>query len=173
MKASEDLDPWSCGGRGYVKPSTTKKSLGKAAGDGRTRQSSAPPDRSCSLSGVLPHHPTVRVREQSTVGAVVFMWHRTVQCHTGQVMFTVRCAYDSTALTLRALFLCQRLLQSTVVRVSHCSAGTPDSPVNYSGVRLWKPDSGWLDSVQSWCTGQSSVPDHNTLGFFCSFEFDP
>jgi hypothetical protein len=50
-----------------------------------TRQSSATPDRSCSLSG--------------------------------------------TPLTLRALFLCQRLLQSIVARVSRCSAGAPDSPV--------------------------------------------
>jgi hypothetical protein len=37
--------------------------LGKAAGDGRTGQSGAPPDRSCSLSGAPPHHPTVRVLE--------------------------------------------------------------------------------------------------------------
>jgi hypothetical protein len=35
--------------------------LGMAAVDGRTGQSGAPPDRSCSLSGALPRHPTVRV----------------------------------------------------------------------------------------------------------------
>jgi hypothetical protein len=104
------------------------------------------PDRSCSLSGAPPRHPTVRVREQSTVGAVVFLWHR-----------TVRCASDFAALTLCALFLCQRLLQSTVARISRCSAGTPNSPVNYSGARLLKPESGWLDSVRSWCTGHCQV----------------
>jgi hypothetical protein len=74
-----------------------------------TGQSGVPPDRSCSLSSAPPHHPTVRIREQSIVGAVVILWHRTVWCHTGQVLFTVRCASDSTALTLRALFLCQLL----------------------------------------------------------------
>jgi hypothetical protein len=101
------------------------------------------------------------------------MRHRTVRCHTGQVLFTVRCASDSVALTLHALVLCQRLLYLTVARVSLCSAGTPDSPVNYSGVRLLKPESGCLDTVRSWCTGQSGAPDQSTLGFFCSFEFDP
>jgi hypothetical protein len=35
--------------------------LMKAAGDGRTRQSGAPPDRHCSLSGAPPCHPTIRV----------------------------------------------------------------------------------------------------------------
>jgi hypothetical protein len=107
------------------------------------------PDRSCSLSGAPPRHPTIRVREQSTVGAIVFLWHRTVWCHTGQVLFTIRCASDSTALTLCALFLCQRLLQSNVARVSRCSAGTPDRTVNYSGVHLLKTQE-WL--VQP-CTG--------------------
>jgi hypothetical protein len=75
---------------------------------------------------------------------------------------TVRCASDSAALTLRAIFLCQRLLQSTVARVSRCSAGTPDSPVNYSGARLWKPESGWLDSIRSCCTGHCLVA-HRTI----------
>jgi hypothetical protein len=75
---------------------------------------------------------------RSTVGGLVLLWHQTVQCHTGQVLFTVRCASDSTALSLRVLFLCQPLLQSTVARVSCCSAGIPDSPVNYNGVRMQK-----------------------------------
>jgi hypothetical protein len=40
---------------------------------------------------------------RSTIGGFVCLWHR-----------IVRCASDSAALTLRALFLCQRLLQSIV-----------------------------------------------------------
>ena len=36
------------------------------------------PDRYCALSGAPPCHPTVRVLEQLTVGAFVFLWHRTV-----------------------------------------------------------------------------------------------
>jgi hypothetical protein len=36
------------------------------------------PDTHCSVSGAPPRHPTVRVIEQLTVGAFVFLWHRTV-----------------------------------------------------------------------------------------------
>jgi hypothetical protein len=43
----------------------------------------APPDRHCRLSGTPPRHPTVRVLEQLTVGAFVFLWHRTVWWCTG------------------------------------------------------------------------------------------
>jgi hypothetical protein len=71
------------------------------------------------------------------------------------------------------MFLCQRLLQSTVARGSRCSGGTPDNLVNYSGVRLLKPESGWFNPVRAWYTGQSGALDQSTLGFFCSFEFDP
>jgi hypothetical protein len=68
---------------------------------------------------------------KSTVGALS-------PCGTGQsgaTPDTVRCASDSAALTLRALFLCERLLQSTVVRVSRCSTGTSDNPVAHRIVR--------------------------------------
>jgi hypothetical protein len=61
-------------------------------------------DRSCSLSGAPPRHPTVRVREQSNVGIIVFLWH-----------WTVRCASDSAALTLRALFFTVHLSASFAV----------------------------------------------------------
>jgi hypothetical protein len=125
--------------------------VGEAAGDGHTGQSSAPPDRSCSLSGAPPRHPTVRVRSEVDRWSFVSLQHR-----------TVRCASDSAALTLHALFLCQRLLQSTVVRVSHCSAGTPDSPVNYSGARLSFLESGWFIFVRTWCTGHCPVA-HRTV----------
>jgi hypothetical protein len=56
---------------GYLYHSTTKWPLGDGC-------SGAPLDRHCRLSSVPPHHPTVRVREQSTVGAVVFLWHWTL-----------------------------------------------------------------------------------------------
>jgi hypothetical protein len=146
--------------------------LGKAAVDGRTGQSGAPPDRSCRLFGAPPRYPTVRVREQSTVGAVVFLWHRTV--------LTPDSSYSlcSAPLTLRSDSAAHyspvlQLLQSTVARSSRCSAGTPDSPVNYSGVRLEKPESGWFIFVRTWCTGQSGAPVHNTLGFFVPLKLDP
>jgi hypothetical protein len=135
MKTLENLDAWSCGGWGYLYPSTTNKPLGKAVVDGRTRQSSAPPDRSCRLSGATPRHPIIRVREQSTVGGFVLLWHRTL---SGVPLTS---ALTSGAHCLR----CQRLLQSTVALDSRCFASTPDSPVNYSGARLKKSESGWFE----------------------------
>jgi hypothetical protein len=83
-------------------------------------------------------------------------------CGTGQVLFTFRCASDSAALTLHALSLCQPLLQSTIARVSRCSAGTPDNPVNYSRVRLLKPESDWFNPVRAWGTGHCPVA-HRTV----------
>jgi hypothetical protein len=156
MKTSEDLDAWSCGGWGVFIALNHQEAVGEGCWSG------APPDWSCSLSGAPPRHPTTRIREQSTVGTVVFLCHRTARCHTGQVLFTVRCAFDSAALTLRALFLCQPLLQSTVARVSRCSSGTPHSPVNYSGARMLKPEGGWFNPVWPWCTGHCPVA-HRTV----------
>jgi hypothetical protein len=138
----------------YLQPSTTKKSLGKTASDGRTGQSGAP-----------PRHPIVRVRSSVDRWGFVFLRHRTVRCPSDFLLWLLPC-------TVLHCCVVSALLQLIVARVSRCSAGTPDSPVNYSGLRLRKPESGWLDSVRYWCTGQSGAPDHITLGFFCSFEFD-
>jgi hypothetical protein len=57
----------------------------------------------------------------------------------------------------RTIPLNLQLLQATVARSSRCSAGAPDSPVNYSGARPEKPESGELDAVRSWCTGHCPV----------------
>jgi hypothetical protein len=54
------LEWWWLGG-GYLYPSTTKQSLGQAAGDGRTGH--------CPVR--QPRHPTVRVLELLTVGGFV------------------------------------------------------------------------------------------------------
>jgi hypothetical protein len=127
------------------------------------------PVRHRTLSSASPRHPIARVLTQSTVGELVLLWHRTVWCATGQVLFTVRCASSSAALTLRALFICHLLLQSTVGASSRCSAGTPDSLVNYSGGRLDKPESGWFElygpsrpDTVWWCTGHYPVA-HRTV----------
>jgi hypothetical protein len=65
-----------------------------------------------------------------------------------------------------SLFLCRRPL----ARYSRYSAGTPDSPVNYSGVALRIPEGGKFgvdlpgapDTVW-WCIGQSGAPNHGSL----------
>jgi hypothetical protein len=64
------------------------------------------------------------------------------------------------------LFRCRRPL----VLCSRYSAGTPDSPVNYSGAAPRIPEGGKFgvgfrgapDTVR-WCTGQSGGPDQGTL----------
>jgi hypothetical protein len=45
------------------------------------------------------------------------------------------------------------------------SGGTPDRPMNYSGARPQKPESGEFEFVRPWCTGQSDAPDQGTLKF--------
>jgi hypothetical protein len=90
-----------------------------------------------------PRHPTIRVLTVSTVGALT-AWA------TGQsgVALDSHCslsgAPSGAALTLHELSAhcsrCRRPLESTIALGSHCSAGTPDSPVNYSGARPQKPE---------------------------------
>jgi hypothetical protein len=107
-----------------------------------------------------PRHPTVRVLTVSTVGALS-------SCCTGQSGAapnrycslsgapSVGC-FDS-ARTVHALCVVRRLLESTVALASRCSAGTPDSPVNYSGAALLKHECGKFRLVRPWCTGQCPV----------------
>jgi hypothetical protein len=109
-----------------------------------------------------PRHPIFRVLTVSAVGALT-SWG------TGQSG-----APSMTALTLRELSphcsRCRRPLQSTVALASRCSASTPDSPVNYSGAALQKPEGEELESIAPgapdtvwWHTGQSGAPDQGSL----------
>jgi hypothetical protein len=116
------------------------------------------------------------------------MRHRTIRCHTRQALFTVWCPSDFCALTLRALLLTVAL--SHAFAVDRCaeesllrrcigqSGGTPDSPVNYSGVWLGKPEGGEFGVVRSWCTGHYLVahrtvwcarPGHTWVSLLLSF----
>jgi hypothetical protein len=64
---------------------------------------------------------------------------------------------------------------------SRCSAGAPDSPVNYSGAAPGKSEAGEFELIHPgapdtvrWCTGQFGAPDQRTLRFpFCSFLLKP
>jgi hypothetical protein len=124
------------------------------------------------VSGAPPCHPTIRVIEQMTIGAFVFLWHRTVWWCTGQ---------SGAPLTRCSDFCVALLLTVAPVRVNRCtldsrcplahrtvrwhtgqSGGTPDSPVNYSGAHLHFPESAWLTLVRSWCTGHCPVA-HRTV----------
>jgi hypothetical protein len=87
-----------------------------------------------------------------------------------------------TALTIRELSVycsrCRRPLQLTVALASHYSAGTPDSPVNYSGEALQKPEGEKLESIAPgapdtvrWHTGPSDAPDQGSLRFLLLLSF--
>jgi hypothetical protein len=84
----------------------------------------------------------------------------------------------TSARTVRALKRCRRPLEPTVALASCCSAGAPDSEVNYSGVAILKPEGGkfrvygpgTLDTVL-WHTGQSSAPDQGALRFLLLLSF--
>ena len=67
----------------------------------------------------------------------------------GPVHYPVRhLAPALTSVRAVALFTIHcRLLQTTVGVVCRCSAGTPDSPVNYSGVAPRKPEASKLELI--------------------------
>jgi hypothetical protein len=91
---------------------------------------------------------------------------------TGTVHCPVRLL--APALTLRELFVhcsvVSRPLNSTVALATVAPFGTPDSPVNYSGVAPQKPEAEQFrvdlpsapDTVR-WHTGQSGAPDQGSL----------
>jgi hypothetical protein len=64
-------------------------------------------------------------------------------------------------------------VQSTVAPKSRCFAGTPDSPVNYNGVALEKPEGEKFAVVRP---GAPNSPVRQTrahLGFFAPFFSNP
>jgi hypothetical protein len=89
-----------------------------------------------------PCHPTIRVLTVSTIGALT-SWCTGQSGAATDRHCSLSDAPSGAALTLRKLFAhcsrCRRPLESTVALASRCSAGTPDSPVNYSGAALQKP----------------------------------
>jgi hypothetical protein len=67
-------------------------------------------------------------------------------------------------------------VQSTVALIAIAPLGTPDSPVNYSGVRLEKPEGEEFEVDPPWCTGHSPVahpPDRGARPRFTSVSFAP
>jgi hypothetical protein len=97
------------------------------------------------------------------------MWHR-----TGTVHCPVRLL--AAALTLRELSAhyshCRRPLQPTVALASRCSAGTPDSPMNYSRVRPQKPEGEELETIAPGAPDSLVRHTRVLFGFFCFFLFE-
>jgi hypothetical protein len=100
---------------------------------------------------------------------------------------TVHCLVplDSTLTSAANCSAVRGTVQSTVAPKSRCSArctgqsgGTPDSPVNYSGAALEKPEGEEFGVVRSWCTGhcpgahrtvRCARPGHTLVSFAPSF----
>jgi hypothetical protein len=53
------------------------------------------------------------------------------------------------------------------------SGGTPDSPVNYSGAALLKPEGGKFEVVRPWAPDSPVRQTRVHFGFFCSFYLNP
>jgi hypothetical protein len=146
-----------------------------AAVEWRTEQSGAPPD-------------TVRCASHVTQPLGFDRWssdlwgHRTVRWCTGQVLFTVRCAFcacsDFCACCPRTVAHCSPFADDRW-RCSRYSAwhtgqsgATPDSPVNYSGVAPRKPEACTRHCSMAHRTVRCARPGQPSV-FFCSFYLNP
>jgi hypothetical protein len=112
-----------------------------------------------------PRHPTVRVLTVSTVGALT-AWATRRSGAAPDSHCSLFGAPSGAALTLRELSAhcsrCRRPLESTAALLSRCSAGTPVSPVNYSGAALQKPEGEEFNLYGPWGTGHCPVA-HRTV----------
>jgi hypothetical protein len=106
-----------------------------------------------------PRHPIRWGWSWSTVGGFVLMWHRTVRCSTEQSGAPLIICSDFCRVYCFALFTCQ---SRPLARSSRCSAGTPDSPVNYSGAASHFPEAGHFRAASLWSTGHCPVM-HRTV----------
>jgi hypothetical protein len=122
-----------------------------------------------------PRHPTVRVRAQSTVGALSSSVWCASDGSSALPRTVAHCSSDSSA------FVVDRCAKELLLHWgTEQSGATPNSPVNFSGARPEKPEGGEFGVVRSWCTGHCPVA-HRTvrcarLGhtrFLFSFAFEP
>jgi hypothetical protein len=149
----ENLDTIECRVVGVFIAPTTKSGRWKVAVAWRTGQSGAPPD-------------TVRCASHISRSLGSDRWSS-----DWWGLWAVRCAvcrcFDPGAhCSALNAFVVDRWARS-----SCCSAGTPDSPVNYSRAASHFPEgeefnvgfTGAPDTVR-WCTGQSGAPDQGAFG---------
>jgi hypothetical protein len=97
-----------------------------------------------------PRHPTVRVLTVSTIGALT-------SCRTGQSGAAPdrSCSLPGAPLTPALTSVCTvhalfTLLQTTAALIVVAPLGAPDSPMNYSGAALQKPEGGKFEGVRPW-----------------------
>jgi hypothetical protein len=145
MRKLECLDSLNGGGWGvFIVPTT----IVVVVVDGHTGQSGGAPDTTLFNVRWVPRQLTVGVWSCWLLKSFVFLWHQIVRCvPTLQSDFWLLCCW---------LRRSQR--SWPLGEVDRCSVGSPDSPMNFSGRALRKPESGQfarcstraLDSVR--CT---------------------
>jgi hypothetical protein len=137
-----------------------------------------------------PRHPTVRVLTVLTVGALTSLGIGQSGA-APESHYSLSGAPSGAALTLHELSAHCSHLQATV-GVDRCtresllrwhtgqSGGPPDSPVNYSGAALQKPEGEEFESIAPgapdtvrWHTGQSGALDQGSLRFLLLLCFEP
>jgi hypothetical protein len=129
MGCLKNLDAWSGGGWGIYSPNHQFNRWATRTGGGATGH--------CPVR--QPRHPIIKVLTVLTVGALT-SWGTGQSGAAPDRHCSLSGVPSGAALTLCELSVhCshyRRPLESTVALASHCSAGTPDSPVNYSGAAL-------------------------------------
>jgi hypothetical protein len=116
--------------------------------------------RTCTVGCLVRHHVTQPLGFGSSRPLTPLS-----PCGTGQSGATPDMSCSLSGAPLTSSVHCSRTVafaESTVARVSRCSTGAMDSLVNYSGVRLLKPESVWFIFVWTWCTGHCPVA-HRTV----------
>jgi hypothetical protein len=112
-----------------------------------------------------PRHPTVRVLTVSTIGALT-AWGTEQSGATPDRHCPLSGAPSGAALTLRELSThCSAFAGvrwSRPLHWSRCSAVISDSPVNYSGAALQKPEGEEFSLYGPWGTGHCPVA-HRTV----------
>jgi hypothetical protein len=174
MRCLKNLDSWSGGGLGGIY--SPNHQTNRWGGCGRWAHRTV----WCATGHSpvrQPRHPTVRVLTVSTVGALT-SWGTRQSGAAPESHCSLSGTPSGAALTLRKLSVhcsrCRRPLESTVALPSHCSAGTPDSPVNYSRAALQKPEGEEFESIAPGAPDTVRWRQTRVLfGFFCSFLFNP
>jgi hypothetical protein len=126
-----------------------------------------------------PRHPTVRVLTVSTVEPLT-AWGTGQSGAAPDRYCSLSDAPSGAALTLRELSAhCSAFAGvrwSRPLRWSRCSAGTPDSPVNYNGAALQKPEGEEFSLYGPWDTEHCPVAHRIVLCArpgFSSVSFEP
>jgi hypothetical protein len=168
MWSDGNLDAWSGGGWGVFRALNHHIAIG----DGCYRWAHRTVRCTTGHCPVRqPRHPTVRVLMVSTIGALT-SWGTGQSGAAPDRHCSLSGAPSGATLTLRKLSAHCSCLQVTVALDSRCSVGTPDSPMNYSGAALEKPEGEEFESIAPGApdTIRCSRPGFTLVFLLLSFE---